>query len=1101
MKAFFLILSLLFAAPAAVAIDVEGYVYTVDGTPVANAAVSAGSQRATTDAEGRFKVTAPADSILKLEVKAENLPSATVLALAGDPPLTITLAAVPNEGIMRTTATAMPAALRSPRAPAPTAARDRVITGVVRIGKRSLANAPVTIHAISEVYTAPVTVTTDEKGRYRTAVAAGRYYVGIGEGLGPRLRPASESRMLAGGAELGSVDLTNDEEAAVDIELAAAPLITGRVVDAAGKPVGRADVLIALAGRSAMEFFHQPIVRTLPDGRFAVPAPSFPPTELVEIVVTPPGHSPTRSKPFVLGQPKETVITLPKFDDVTVRVADREGKPLHDASVAYALTEETTAFGGDASALLMPHVVRRRVRAIDGEVVLRLIAGDYELAASAPKYQAKTESRTINRPIGFTIALEQGFALRGRVRRGEQPVAGVHVVIRGGSVGRGERAAQTDEKGEFAFESLARGTYTLGFFKPDELVDRMITADAPGNIDLELPPNGTLTGRVVDARSGAPVAEFLYTLEATGPANDEPRMRGRQIQQRGAAGADGSFSTTVPVGTYRIIAAAAGYLPSEPLEVRITDREPATVEIPLGRGATVTGRVTDEAGKPLLEANVVIARDVGEITRSARSMTRVSPSAATTGDDGTFTVTGVEPGPAQLIVRRSGYTPERRPIDVEAETRVDVTLSRGLSVTGIVTLGGKPAAGVSVDAMTSAVNADHQSAMTDERGRFTLEGLIAARYTINANYEQHHAQLDNVDVAQRRELTIELEGKGRGVIVGTVTGIARSGGKLLRGTVYAQSSQLGAEATIDAAGSYRIENAPAGAVHVVAHVETQQGTRSTTKQRVELAPGQTVRVDLDLTPALLVSGRVTHGSSKPVARAHIVFNNESAGMVSAVTREDGSYEVGLPAPGTYQIFANAEELVSRHYQTIREIRGSETFDIHLAEQTVEGLVLDAATSQPLPNALVTLVPRQALQTQMPAIASETITDANGRFTMTTAAHGPHLLIASAHGHAQRSQDVSLGGGAPIRAQFELPGASELRVRVVDAKTKTPLEAHLVLGSERGHYLPVRATRSPDGAEFIFSLAPGRYVLTAISMSYPERKVEVTAPGSVTVEME
>ena len=1100
MKAFFLILSLLLAAPAALAVDVEGYVYTADGTPVAKAAVNAGSQRAITDAEGYFKVTAPADSILKLEVKAENLPSATVLALAGDPPLTVTLAEVPNEGVMRTTATAMPAAMRAPRPPGAASARDRAITGVVRIGKRPLANAPVTIHAIAEVYSPPVNVTTDEKGRYRTAVAPGRYFIGIGEGLGPRLRPANE-RMYGGEDQASIADVTKNEEAAVDIELVAAPLITGRVVDADDKPVGRADVLIALAGRSALEFFHQPIVRTLPNGRFAVPAPAFPDTETAEIVATPTGHSPTRSKPFVLRQPKEAVITLPKFDDVTVRVTDRQGKPLNDATVAYALSEETTAFGGDAGVLLMPHVARRRVRATNGEVVLRLTAGEYEFAASAPKYQPKSESRTINRPIGFAIALEPGFAVRGRVRRGDKPVAGVHITIRGGNVGRAERALQTDEKGEFTFESLARGTYNLAFFKSEELVDRMMTVDAPANIDLSLPPTGTLTGRVIDAKSGAPVAEFLYTLETTDTANEQSRMRGRPIQQRGAAGSDGSFSTTVPIGTYRIIAAAAGYLPSEAIEVRVTEREPATVEIPLGRGATVTGRVTDEAGKPLLEANVVIAQDVGEISRSARSMTRVSPTAATTGDDGTFTITGVEPGPAQLIVRRSGYAPERRPIDVEAETRVDIVLTRGLSVTGIVTIAGKPAAGVSVDATTSAVNADHQSTMTDERGRFTLEGLIAARYTINANFEQHHAQLDNVDVAQRREVTIELEGKGRGVIVGTVTGMPRVGGKMLRGTVYAQSSQIGAEGTIDPAGNYRIENAPAGSVDVVAHVETQQGTRSTTKKRLELAAGQTLRVDLDLTPSLLVSGRVTHGSSKAVARAHIVFNNESAGMVSAITREDGSYEVGLPAPGTYQIFANAEELVSRHYQTIREIRGSETFDIHLAEQTVEGLVLDAATSQPLANALVTLVPRQTMQTQMQTVSSETITDASGRFTMTTAANGPHLLIASAHGYAHRSQDVSLGGGAPIRAQFELAGASELRVRVVDAKTKTPLEAHLVLGSDKGHYLPVRATRSPDGAEFVFSLAPGRYVLTAISMSYPERKVEVTAPGTVTVQME
>lgn len=1090
-----LLLSLLLA-PAAFAVDVEGYVYTPDGTPVAKAAVSSGAQRATTGSDGHFTLTAPADSVVTLHVTADDLPSIKVLALAGDPPLTITLGAPRNEGMIETTAAAMPAS-RAPRPPS-NLTRDRVVTGTVRIGKRALANAPVTLHAISEVYIEPLTVTSDDKGRYRAALPARRYVVSIGEGLAPRLRSIHDGRMHGDGEIPSLADVTRASEAVVDVELVAAQMITGRVVDAADKPVARADVLLAMAGRSALEFLHQPIVRTLPDGSFAVPAPMFPESERLEVVVTPPRHSPTRSKPFVLSEARPVTITLPKFDSVTVRVVDRAGKPIPDAFVTYALGDETSNFGGDAAVLLMPHVARRRIPTTAGEVTLQLTPGEYQFAASAPKYQPRTETRSIVRAVSFDIALQPGYAIRGRVHRAGKPVHGVQVTIRGGRAPRGERAVTTDEKGLFQFDSLPRGTYTLGFFKSEEMIDKMLTIDAPGEAHLELPPAGTLQGRVIDASTRTPVAQFFYSIEPV-EQDEDGTMRTRHMQ-RGASGADGAFSTTVPVGIYRVTAGSHGYLPSEPIEVRVTDREPAFVEVPLGRGATVTGRVTDEEGRPLLEAHITVAGDMGEIARSARPMSRVAPMSATTGEDGTFTITGIENGQQQLIARRAGYVLQRRAIDVEGETRVDITMTRGLTLSGVVTLNDKPVAGASVDASTSAINADHQSALTDERGRFTLEGLIPARYTVNANHQEYHTQVEHVDVTQRRELVIELEGKGTGVIFGTVSGMPPAG-RQLRGTVFAQSVHRGAEGTIDAAGNFRIEKAPAGTLDVVAHLETPQGTRSTSRRKVELAPGQSLRVDLDLTPALTVSGRVTHGSSKPVSRAHVVFNSEEAGMVTAITREDGSYEVGLPAPGRYQIFANAEELLSRHFQTVREIRGTETFDIHLAEQTVEGVVVDAATQQPLANALVTLVPAAALQTRMPSVSAETVTNASGRFTMVTAAAGPHLLIASAAGYAQRAQEVTIGGTDAIRAQFALEPASELRVRVVDARNRTPLEAHLVIGDAKGNYLPVRAQRSADGTEFVFSLAPGTYRLTVVTMGYPEKKVEVSAPGVAVVPME
>ena len=1090
-----LLLALVAASPLALAVDVEGYVYTIEGQPIAGATVSAGSQRATTTDDGHFKITAPADSVVALEVRAGTHPPARVVALAGDPPLTITVGASVREDAITSTAVPMRMARDGARRAA-ASTRDRVLTGTVRLGKRVLANAPVIIHGMGEFYTEPLHVKSDDKGRFRAEVPAGRYVIGIGEDVAPRLRSIHDGRMHVDG-ERELIDLTEVREASQDVELIAAPMITGRVLDSEGKPVGRADVNLIVAGRSPLEFLHQPIVRTLPDGRFAIVAPPFQESESVEIVVTPSRHSAVRSKPFPLSNAKSVTITLPKFEPVTLRVVGREGKPVPNATIGYALAEEIASYA-DPAVLLMPHVARRRVTT-DAEsiVTLHLEAGRYELAAVAPGYQQRVLSRDVTAAATVEIALEAGHQIRGRVRRGEQPVAGVQVMLRGGNAPRGERTATTDAGGRFLFDSLPAQSFTVAFFKHDEMIDKMLTVEAPADVDLDLPPVVVLRGRVIDARSGNPVTQFLYTLEPLDAEPEARRMRGHQ--QRGG-GTGGTFEATVPVGAYRIVAAAEGFLPSEPQELRVTAGEPAFVEIALSRGASVTGTVLDEQGSPVREAQVMLVREPLNVQRSAVSATRVGPMAATTGDDGAFTISGIEDGPATLIVRRAGFATVRRAIDVDGTANLDITLSRGLTLSGTVTLRGKPAPGASVDAITSAIDADHQSAVADDQGRFTLQGLVPARYTLNANFENHHAEFPNVDVPASTPIVIELDRAGRGTVFGTVTGIPRTAGKATRGTVFVQSTHRGAEGPIDPDGSYRIENTPAGSVEVVAHVETNAGSRATSRKRMEIGPGEAVRVDLDLTPALVVTGRVTHGSN-PVGRTQIMFSGQNSGMVSTTTASDGTYEVGLPEPGRYYISAHAEELMSRQFQTVREFRGSETFNIHLAEQTIEGVVLDAATSRPIANAMVTLVAPETLHTGLPAVTAETITDAAGRFTILSSAAGPHLLIASAAGHAHQSREIVAGGETPVRAQFQLAGAAELRVRAVDARRGTPLQAHITIADEKGTILPVRSIFARNGDELIFSVARGKYRLTAISMGYAQKTVEASAPGAIVIPME
>ena len=1056
-------------ATSARALEVTGFVYGEDesprqGVPVVASVAGAPVARTVTGDDGGFAFRELPDGVVEIDAGGT-----ATFVFSSDP---VTVERRP---------------LRPPEHDGGRSARrstgQGVIAGVITLDGKPLAHAPMVLQTISEEPVAPVRVFANAKGEFRAAgLAPGRYVVTPDERLAPRVRMPHMTRTYAEGQEPFLVDLTNAREGTAKIELVAAPVVRGRVVDAEGKPVAHARVQLVIASRPAIDFMHEPFARTTPEGRFALTLPEWDPDEKVTVAVTAPLHSTVRSKTFAAGSTDRTVeVTLPKFESVRVRVTDRAGKPVPRARVAFTPREE------NASPDLLIMLARRGARANEaGELALQLAPDTYDFAVEGDGFQTGTATKAIAKPANVDVMLERAAAIRGRVHRSGRGVANVSVMISGGARRRADMHARTDEKGTFELNGLAPGTYRLTLFHAEELIERKVEVEAPGEVEVALPPAGLIRARVVDAGTGAPVREFAFQVL---PAEGHGRVA------RGERSEDGTFSVTVPEGTYRVTAGAAGYTSSETVEVRVSEREPVSVELRLGRGVTIAGRVTDEAGTPVAGADVmVIGRETDRLR--GRSSMRVAPGHAKSAEDGSFTITGVDPGEAAVTVRKDGYVPFRKALEAEGAMSVDVRLTRGLSLSGIVMRGGKGVAGAQVSATTSALGGEHQPAVSGDDGRFVLTGLVAARYRINANVEGAHAEVRDVDPAKEQELVISLDPKPRGVVYGTVSGIppvAGGGGKYVRRVVMVQSPDGAGEGPIDEAGNYRIENAPLGMVNVVAHVQAAPGTtRSSVRKHVEVVAGQPLRVDLELAGNVTVSGRVTH-EGKALAGAHVGFTSDDGVMASATTREDGGYDVALPSPGRYHVYARAEQIADRHFTTVRDIRGGERVDIDLREQVLEGVVIDGVTRQPVANAIVTLGPALVAT----YVAAEVPTDAQGRFRIATSSVGAHRLTASAPGYAYRVQPVS---STTTYYLFELSPAAALTVRVVDSRSGTSLDAHLVLHEADGTFVPIRHDRTPDGATYRFSLPPGKYRLTAIVHGYSTRTVEVTAPGTTTVEM-
>src|SRR5688500_6233465 len=114
-------------------------------------------------------------------------------------------------------------------------------------------------------------------------------------------------------------------------------------------------------------------------------------------------------------------------------------------------------------------------------------------------------------------------------------------------------------------------------------------------------------------------------------------------------GADGRYAITdLPAGSYIVSAVRSGYAPQTYGQGRVvtgtpvplTDRQQATIDLPLTPGAIVVGRILDEDGTPFAGAEIeaLISRF------EAGADTLFSVSTALTDDRGEFRLFGLAPG-------------------------------------------------------------------------------------------------------------------------------------------------------------------------------------------------------------------------------------------------------------------------------------------------------------------------------------------------------------------------------------------------------------------------------------------------------------------------
>lgn len=392
----------------------------------------------------------------------------------------------------------------------------------------------------------------------------------------------------------------------------------------------------------------------------------------------------------------------------TVTDTDRE-TPIPDARVTLVSRWHTRFF--DATTDAEGHFI-----------VGPLPQGDYAAFVTAegrsPWFQPKLDSLT---PL-TTVVLARALPLAGQVISPEgAPVPGILVHLEGDTATASTQRTTTDGEGRFRFTAPA--------------VLHQLTAESGGafatldvtppqeHVALRLQPGVFVTGTVRDdAGHSIPNARVETYREDGGPVAAEATT---------VTDAGGRYQlgpTRPGPHTFRIL--APHHLDVEQ-HARKLHLGMAHLDFTLKRAQSVEGRVVDTSGAPLegvllsLSGNRLGAGDDIDAGGARRS-----------DANGHFVLDVKRAGTGELSVEEPSF--QRQTLAVRIPSRdVVVVLDRGASVSGTVTdPRGLPLRGATVtlgtEAQEDAPYEEPRQALTDEQGRFHLQGIAPGTYLLGA---------------------------------------------------------------------------------------------------------------------------------------------------------------------------------------------------------------------------------------------------------------------------------------------------------------------------------------------------------------------------------
>jgi hypothetical protein len=726
------------------------------------------------------------------------------------------------------------------------------------------------------------------------------------------------------------------------------------------------------------------------------------------------------------------------------RVVAASGLAIADATIVLDGDGDTGERGLDRTPMATV-----RSAADGGFHIANVPAGRYRLRAHAAEY-ADGHMRVEVHPrerLTTVVRLAQAETLKGQVvdRKG-QPIPGARVLLwyLADPSGR-PREGTSDEAGRFILGGLNRGLHRLIAEAPGfgsvELSPIEIPAAAPV---LRMQTDGHSVVGTVTSGGGAPAVGARVVI---GGENLNP------IRET-TAGIDGHFLFSgIGAGAYVLRASRLGEVSrvsSEIIVERSSDR-PAPVALVLGPGWTIAGRVLDDAGRPLPDAEVRIDALPGEdplpdmIRPDARGNWRAGPLLA-----GEYRLTPRQPG---FVARRAVHL-----------------------MVGASTVGG-----------------DRPQILELVRG-----GDIVGRVVDSAG-------------APVRDATVRCLVPGRedlSVIVDRLP-LAAEAAALPSGSGHA----LGRTRSVasDSRGGFQLADILPGSV--IIEVD-RGGSVPRRSPLMALQPGQRLDVGtISIQDGVRLAGRITDDSGDPLDGARVVVGAGAASTKAesdvVVMTDRGGQFVTSVSEGVHQLRVSAPGMQD-HSVTVRAVAGvpqdPQDLVVRLgrADGALDGSVHDGL-GRPLVRARVIAWPAPlpssaaASSGALPAIAdgvaplASTTTDAGGHFALSRLPRAMILIEVTHPSYPRVAElvDVTPPPRPALAIKVPIPGGieGEVRERVTGATVSTyRIEA-------RGPEGRIASATRKSAGFLLPRLFPGRWTLSVRAPGYIAAETTVDVPAT------
>jgi len=434
---------------------------------------------------------------------------------------------------------------------------------------------------------------------------------------------------------------------------------------------------------------------------------------------------------------------IPAGVDVDGLVVDGGGAPVENAAIW--LSSLHSLPGGR----IVAH------SAIDGTFHLRAVHRDLMLSARSPRF-APSDLEMLNEPRHFgkraTLRLElaePGQMLRGIVRDASgAPLAGARVSAgsgleseylaeSGGIAMKMRRLADgswrlrseplqafTDERGRFEIEGVETGDVPVVIWgqSSSPWSGRVhIDADAPAELDVQLPLSAVLSGTITKVDGTAAANVYVVAMART-----------LLLESSATTDSSGSYRIEgVPLGEIEVRAnqQRLGKLSSAASKLEVRPGEHLSWNAVLSGSGSIIGRVVDEKGAPLRDW-AGMARRGHDVSHDLYAATDADGRFTFEGcDDGSYTIEFHPSGNREAFpsIWRTGVRADSVEIvlSVSAQTRAAAHLRGRLVDTngGIVT-------SAKLRLVFSALNEWRESALENADGRFDLGPLPPGAYVL-----------------------------------------------------------------------------------------------------------------------------------------------------------------------------------------------------------------------------------------------------------------------------------------------------------------------------------------------------------------------------------